>query len=381
MSLPLEGLLGGSVEQAAPRRSRPRGWPMPARASSRSSARAEISRAATTTRSTARALFRVAEPRQGVGGGSTSRAVTTSRCCTDDRSADVLIRTWDGRAAQRAGFAGSDARRNPRTGHLHISGYGEEARSRSPCVRPAGAAESGIARLTGSPRRRAHRRCRPATSAPACTRTRRSWRRSARGSHRRGTRDPGVDVRRDADWMAVPLLHYDYRGTVWPRVGLGTSDDRALRRVSTRPTGVRCSWRAERRRVAALRARGARADGLADDPRFATNGARVSHKAELGRAGGRGAREVRQRRAGASGSIAPGSPAVRQRRARVASHPHLRHIEVSTPHGSARMPAPPPVVRGEPREYRPVPALTAHRGGARGVRAMTDKLQSRATGR
>src|SRR5450759_3561295 len=24
-----------------------------------------------------------------------------------------------------------------------------------------------------------------------------------------------------SDWMTVPLLHYDYAGTVWPRVGLG----------------------------------------------------------------------------------------------------------------------------------------------------------------
>ena len=277
--------------------------------------------------------------------------------------ADVLIQNLGPGAAQRAGFGWQAMRaRNPRLVTCDISGYGEEgplaqARAYDLLVQ----AESGIAAVTGLPQapgRIGVSACDVGTGMYAHAAILEALLARGRTGEGRAIRVSMFDAM--ADWMAVPLLHYDYRGTVWPRVGLGhptiapygafdASDGRSVL------VGVQndAEWQRFAREVLE------RTD-LADDPRFATNGARVSHKAELdaqvaavlARFDSAALRE-RLDRARIASAYVNGVP-------EVASHPHLRHIEVSTPHGAARLPAPPPVVRGEPRDYRPVPALGQH---------------------
>ncbi len=277
--------------------------------------------------------------------------------------ADVLIQNLGPGAAERAGFGWQAMRaRNPRLVTCDISGYGEEgplaqARAYDLLVQ----AESGIAAVTGLPQapgRIGVSACDIGTGMYAHAAILEALLARGRTGEGRAIRVSMFDAM--ADWMAVPLLHYDYRGTVWPRVGLGhptiapygafdASDGRSVL------VGVQndAEWQRFAREVLE------RTD-LADDPRFATNGERVRHKAALdaqvaavlARFDSAALRE-RLDRARIASACVNGVP-------EVASHPHLRRIEVSTPHGRARMPAPPPVVRGEPRDYRPVPALGQH---------------------
>ena len=277
--------------------------------------------------------------------------------------ADVLIQNLGPGAAERAGFGWQAMRaRNPRLVTCDISGYGEEgplaqARAYDLLVQ----AESGIAAVTGSPQapgRIGVSACDVGTGMYAHAAILEALLARGRTGEGRAIRVSMFDAM--ADWMAVPLLHYDYRGTVWPRVGLGhptiapygafdAADGRSVL------VGVQndAEWQRFAREVLE------RTD-LADDPRFATNGARVSHKAELdaqvaavlARFDSAALRE-RLDRARIANARVNGVP-------ELAAHPHLRRIEVSTPHGAARLPAPPPVVRGEPRDYRPVPALGQH---------------------
>jgi formyl-CoA transferase len=44
----------------------------------------------------------------------------------------------------------------------------------------------------------------------------------------------------------------------------------------------------------------------------------------------------------------------------LATHPHLRRIEVETPKGAVSYPAPAVIFVGEPRRYGPVPAIGEH---------------------
>jgi crotonobetainyl-CoA:carnitine CoA-transferase CaiB-like acyl-CoA transferase len=46
--------------------------------------------------------------------------------------------------------------------------------------------------------------------------------------------------------------------------------------------------------------------------------------------------------------------------AELSAHPHLRRAAVQAPGGEVRFAAPAPQFRGEPRTYRPVPALGQH---------------------
>jgi formyl-CoA transferase len=55
----------------------------------------------------------------------------------------------------------------------------------------------------------------------------------------------------------------------------------------------------------------------------------------------------------------------------LAQHPHLRRIEVNTPHGVVSYPAPAAIVVGEPRHYGAVPAIGEHPASAKKPSART----------
>ena len=162
-----------------------------------------------------------------------------------------------------------------------------------------------------------------------------------------------------ADWMTVPLLHHE-GGRTPRRIGLA--------HPSIAPYGVfkskdgadiLISIQNDREwRVLAQDVLGDPA--LAADPDFATNIKRCERRAETDRrvAAVFARLEVEpliERLAAADIAFARVNDP-----AGLARHPHLRRIEVGTPSGPARYPAPAAQHIGAARRYGPVPALGEH---------------------
>jgi crotonobetainyl-CoA:carnitine CoA-transferase CaiB-like acyl-CoA transferase len=163
-----------------------------------------------------------------------------------------------------------------------------------------------------------------------------------------------------ADWMTVPLLHHDYDGYAWPRVGLAHP---TIAPYGAFPTGdgsdllVAVQNDDEFGRLASDVLDDA---SLADDPRFRTNRDRVEHRATIDGI-------IAERCASLPGDELRG----RLDRARIAyaavstvadlsRHPQLRRATLETPHGMIEIPAPPAIVVGEPVALGRVPALGEH---------------------
>jgi crotonobetainyl-CoA:carnitine CoA-transferase CaiB-like acyl-CoA transferase len=166
-----------------------------------------------------------------------------------------------------------------------------------------------------------------------------------------------------ADWMAVPLLHFDYAGKAPARVGLKhpsvapysafASADGAAILVSIQNDR---EWRDFCEGVL----------GEAPPPQFATNILRVANRAALD-----------ARIAAFFAGRTRAELVALLDRAKIAfgevndvehfsAHPQLRRVAVETPAGSVAIPAPPPIVDGvrEP-PLRPVPALGQHSAALR----------------
>jgi formyl-CoA transferase len=161
-----------------------------------------------------------------------------------------------------------------------------------------------------------------------------------------------------AEWMTVPLLSHE-AGHPFRRIGLA--------HAAIAPYGVFQSrdgadilisiqndreWRVLAGKVLAD-------PPLADDPRFATNRARVTNRA---------ATDALIGAAFARHDVGPLMTMLEQADiafarvndcALLSAHPHLRRITVDTPSGPAAMPAPAPVF-AEKRSYGRVPALGEH---------------------
>ena len=159
-----------------------------------------------------------------------------------------------------------------------------------------------------------------------------------------------------ADWLTVPLLNHE-GGKTPKRVGLA--------HPSIAPYGVfqpregapiLISIQSDREwRV--LCERFIEDASLADDPRFATNVARVRNRAETDAIVG----QAFARRTSAEAieilSQANIALATVNDMAGLAAHPHLNRITVDTPNGPVSYPAPGVTWVGETRSYGPVPAL------------------------
>jgi crotonobetainyl-CoA:carnitine CoA-transferase CaiB-like acyl-CoA transferase len=108
---------------------------------------------------------------------------------------------------------------------------------------------------------------------------------------------------------------------------------------------------------------------LAEDPRFATNVARVEHREETD--GMIAEAFARHDAASAQAALERADVAFASVNdmAALARHPHLRTVEIDTPGGPVRMPAPGPRWAAGERRYRPVPAVGMHEtlpGGTEG---------------
>jgi len=276
--------------------------------------------------------------------------------------ADVFIQNLAAGAAARAGF-GSDALRDryPRLITCDISGYGEEgpyARMKAYDLLVQG--ESGLLAVSGPPGKPGRvgvSVCDIATGVSAALAVHEAlWRRSRTG-HGEGIRISLFDVM--AEWMTVPLLHYDYLGAAPENVGIAhpsiapygaflTGDGHTLI-ISVQNDR---EWRDFARAVL-------RDEALALDARFVTNEHRVKNRVALD---GLIQKYFGSLRRAAivelllSAQIAFGAV---NGVAELSVHPQLRRVAIDGEYGAVNMPAHPLRASNWP-VYGDIPALGQH---------------------
>ena len=274
--------------------------------------------------------------------------------------ADVFVQNLAPGVAVRAGFGSADLRaRHKRLITVDISGYGEDGPARDmkaydfliQC-------ETGLASITGGVNEPG--RVGVSVADIAC----------GMNAHaavlealiQRGITGEGSAIAVSlfdsiADWMAVPLLHFDYAGKAPARAG--------LHHATIAPYGAyRCGD--GRQVVLAIQnerewknfCAGVLGDpALADDVNFASNSLRCANRPALDAVidavfGALPAAKVIERMAQAGTAYASLNEV-----ADLSRHPQLRRVETPTPTGSASLPAAPTRWNGVGRPARSVPAL------------------------
>jgi crotonobetainyl-CoA:carnitine CoA-transferase CaiB-like acyl-CoA transferase len=284
------------------------------------------------------------------------------------QQADVWIQNLAPGAAARAGFGSAELRRlHPRLITCDISGYGEtgpyrDRRAYDLLVQ----AESGLASITGRPEgpgRVGVSACDIAAGLNAHGAILEALLLRHRTGRGRAIQVSLFDCM--ADWMTVPLLHYDHLGYDWPRVGLAHPTIAPYGAFATRDGSellIAVQNDEEFRRLASHVLDD---DALADDPRFRTNHDRVEHRAAVEglvseRFAAASRRELEARLDRARLAYAAVSTV-----ADLSRHPQLRRAPLATSHGTVEVPAPPAIVVGEARELGRVPALGEHTAAIR----------------
>lgn len=168
-----------------------------------------------------------------------------------------------------------------------------------------------------------------------------------------------------ADWMNVPYLQHRYGGKTPPRAGLHHP---TIAPYGVYPCGdgrgILLSIQNERE-WRNLCERVLERPDMVDDPRFATNPDRVTHRAALdaviAEVFGRADRDAVIERLGAA-NIAYGRLSSLDD---VCAHPQNRYIRIETSTGEVQLLAPPPIVPGVEERFGPVPALGEHDAAVR----------------
>jgi len=277
-------------------------------------------------------------------------------------AADVFIQNLAPGAAARAGFGSTELRaRHPRLIACDISGYGEEGPyAEMKAYDLLVQAESGLAAVTGRPEgpgRVGVSVCDIAAGMyayAAILEALLARRKTGQGRAVAVSLFDGM-----ADWMTVPLLHQVYGGQAPPRVGLN--------HPSIAPYGVYACGDGEiiisiqnEREWRRFCAEILQQEALADDPRFADNGARVANRpaldGEIARVFGGLTRTAVIERLTAARIAYGAVNAV----ADLARHPQLRRTSVETPSGALELVAPPARTAGSEASFGPVPACDEH---------------------
>lgn len=275
--------------------------------------------------------------------------------------ADVFVQNLAPGAAARAGFGSAELRAaHPRLITCDISGYGEDGPYRDmKAYDLLIQCESGLASITGAVE--APGRVGVSVADIACGMNAHAAILQALLEREADGQGRGVAVSlfdAIAEWMAVPLLHQDYGGKAPGRVGLAHP---SIAPYGAFETGdgrlVVISIQNPREWVGLCTLLGV--PELIEDPRFATNVARVANRGETDAAIGAAIRSFPPEDLAAAlkaGGVAFGFV---NSVADLSQHPQLRRIEVETPEGVVRMPAPPARQSGGEAGYRAVPALDA----------------------
>jgi formyl-CoA transferase len=276
--------------------------------------------------------------------------------------ADVLIQNLKPGALARLGYPMESLReRHPRLICCSISGYGDEGPYRD---RKAYdlliQAESGLASVTGSPEAPA----RVGASIVDISAGMHAYEAILEALIARGRTGQGADIRISMfdcmmEWMAVPMLYTEY-GAPPRRIGLSHS---SLAPYGVFETGdnvpILISIQNDREWVAFCTKVLGR-PGLAKDPRFASNSARLTNRPQTD--GVTQACFSAHDLASLSRLLEEAEIAfarVNDMEA-ILRHPHLRRLSIASPSGPIALPAPPARWMGEPDpEFGPLPALGA----------------------
>ena len=163
-----------------------------------------------------------------------------------------------------------------------------------------------------------------------------------------------------ADWMAVPLLRYDYGGVKLPRTGLSHPLIQPYGAYATRDGPPILIAIQNQREYLRFCNEVLEMPGLIDDPRFHDNPCRCANVEEL--------KVIIDEH---FVSMDRNTLVARLRESKIAfgqvndvaglsAHPALRRIEVGTAGGRVSMVSPPASIIGEDHALRPVPALDEH---------------------
>lgn len=276
--------------------------------------------------------------------------------------ADVFVQNLKVGALAKLGLAPDIlCARHPRLIACSISGYGEDGpmadrKAYDLLIQ----AESGLASVTGgeeSPSRVGISIVDIATGATAHAAV-------LEALIGRGISGRGADIRISmfdvmADWLTVPLLHQE-GGRPPRRLGLA--------HPSIAPYGVFECRDGTQMLIAVQNDREWRilADRLLGDPslgadeRFGTNVARTARRAETDALVANAFSAIAATDAAEMLHSAGIAFASLNDMSNLALHPSLRRIEVDTPNGPVRYPAPAPIIKGVDRPYGPVPSLGQH---------------------
>ncbi|MCP4470807.1 MAG: CoA transferase [Gammaproteobacteria bacterium] len=277
--------------------------------------------------------------------------------------ADVFIQNLAPGAASRAGFGSQELlERYPRLVCCDISGYGDSGEySRMKAYDLLVQCESGMASITGTPD--APGRIGVSACDINCGQQAYAAILEALIERESGGRGSVIKVSlfdAMAEWLAVPLLHYDYAGKIQPRVGIN--------HATISPYGAyRC--RDQRDVVLAIqnerewfnfcdRVLGDAA--LAGDARFSSNLARVNHRADVDALIGGVFSQLDQ--ADAIERLRNGGIAYGRLNdiAGLAGHPQLRRVRVGTPSGDVDVVSVAAMRSNAIEEKREVPRIGEH---------------------
>jgi itaconate CoA-transferase len=276
--------------------------------------------------------------------------------------ADVFVQNLKPGAIAKLGFPLDELRRrHPRLVVCSISGYGESgpyaARKAYDLLIQA---EAGLASVTGGPEAPARvgvSVCDVAAGMNAYEAILEALIARARTGEGATLTVSMFDAM--ADWMTVPLLHFE-GGKPPQRLGLAHPSISPYGVFRTRDgADILISIQSDREwRVLAEKVLGDKA--LAADPAFATNVERVKRRADTdGRVaavfGAMDVAPLMDKLAAADIAFARVNDA-----GLLGRHPHLRRIIVDSPTGPVSYPAPAVQVAGAPRRYGKVPALGEH---------------------
>jgi len=281
--------------------------------------------------------------------------------------ADVFVQNLGPGAAKRAGFDWQTLReKHPRLITCDITGYGEggpmsDKRAYDLLVQ----AESGIASVTGTaeaPGRIGISACDIGTGMYAHAAV-------LEALIKRGITGEGSAIHVSlfeamCDWMAIPLLHYEYDNYVWPRVGLA--------HPSIAPYGVFEAGTTPEQKTSVLL--GIQNDGewrrfatevlkdpqLAADPDYTTNQLRVKNKEKLNNLISQAFAQMQVEELHAMLQKAQIAFSSVNTVKELSSHPHLKRTPVQMQDEVIQIVAPPATFRGEERTLGPVPSLGAH---------------------
>ena len=277
--------------------------------------------------------------------------------------ADVFIQNLAPGAAQRAGFGAADLRkRYPRLTTCDISGYGEAGdyagmKAYDMLVQ----AESGLCSITGSPEQPGRigiSACDIGTGLYAHAAILEALYARERSGEGRAIKLPMFAAM--ADWMAVPLLRYDYGGVKLPRSGLSHPLIQPYGAYATRNGPPILISIQNQREYLRFCNDILEMPELIDDPRFHDNPSRCENVEDLKAvidAHFLGMARVDLIAVLRESGIAFGEV---NDVAGLSEHPALTRIEVDTAGGHVSMVSPPASIVGEDYALRPVPTLGEH---------------------